>query len=66
LLEGLYDDVAERMVGDIDLIVSKENATKAYRLLCEQKYVSKSDLKFHLEREKRHLPRLTNKKKLQL
>lgn len=64
LLEGLYDDVAERMVGDIDLIVSKENATKAYRILREQEYVSKSDLKFYLEREKRHIPPLTNKNKI--
>ncbi|WP_445749710.1 nucleotidyltransferase family protein [Polaribacter sp.] len=33
LLEGLYEDVAERMVGDIDFIFSKEDYPKAIDLL---------------------------------
>ena len=66
LLEGLYDDIAERMVGDIDFIVSKENATKAYSILCEHKYFSNpgSSLKNSLVKELRHLPPLTHTKKI--
>ena len=33
LLAGIYDDVAERMVGDIDFIFSKEDYPKAINLL---------------------------------
>ena len=33
LLAGIYDDVAERMVGDIDFIFSKEDYPKAIKLL---------------------------------
>ena len=33
LLEDLYDDIAERMVGDIDFIFSKENYPKAIKIL---------------------------------
>ena len=35
LLEGLYDDIAERMVGDIDFIFSKIDFPKAITLLKE-------------------------------
>lgn len=33
LLEGLYDDIAERMVGDIDFLVSKEEYQKTIKTL---------------------------------
>ena len=33
LLEGLYEDIAERMVGDIDFICSPEDFPKAIELL---------------------------------
>ena len=33
LLEGLYEDIAERMVGDIDFIFSPEDYPKAIELL---------------------------------
>ena len=33
LLAGIYDDVAERMVGDIDFIFSKEDYPKAITIL---------------------------------
>jgi hypothetical protein len=33
LLAGIYDDIADRMVGDIDFIFSKEDYPKAIKLL---------------------------------
>jgi ribosomal protein L10 len=38
LLAGIYDDIAERMVGDIDFIFSKENYPKAITILREFGY----------------------------
>ena len=38
LLAGIYDDIAERMVGDIDFIFSKEDYPKAITLLREFGY----------------------------
>ena len=38
LLAGIYDDVAERMVGDIDFIFSKEDYPKAITILRESGY----------------------------
>ncbi|MDD7914764.1 nucleotidyltransferase family protein [Polaribacter ponticola] len=38
LLEGLYEDVAERMVGDIDFIVSKEDYQKTIDIMHDFDY----------------------------
>lgn len=38
LLEGLYIDIAERMVGDIDFIVDKNVADKTVKILLENQY----------------------------
>ena len=38
LLAGLYDDIAERMLGDIDFIFSKEDYPKAITILREFGY----------------------------
>lgn len=38
LLEGLYDDISERMVGDIDFIVSKDEYQPTINLLTEFNY----------------------------
>lgn len=60
LLEGLYDDVAERMVGDIDLIIKNSDVEKADQILRKHLYYSDSILlKNH-----RHLPRLIHKDKI--
>ena len=57
LLEGLYEDIAERMVGDIDFIFSKKEYTKAIKILTTHKYsnVIKSDYHFP---QYRHYPRI--------
>ena len=57
LVEGLYKDNAERMVGDIDFLVSKNDYLKTIKILNSDGYekVSKSNLIFpHF----RHYPRL--------
>ena len=38
LLAGIYEDIAERMVGDIDFIFSKEDYPKAITILREFGY----------------------------
>ncbi|MDC3285376.1 nucleotidyltransferase family protein [Flavobacteriaceae bacterium] len=40
LLEGLYEDIAERMVGDIDFLFSKEDYPRAIELLEKKGYYS--------------------------
>ena len=54
LLAAIYEDIAERMVGDIDFIFSKEDYPKAIVILREFGY---SDLK----KRKYHSPDLYNK-----
>jgi len=57
LLEGLYEDIAERMVGDIDFIVSKDNYSKTIEVLTDNKYKTVSKLKYFYPSFKHH-PRL--------
>mgnify|MGYP000845551393 CR=1 FL=1 len=54
LLAGIYGDIAERMVGDIDLILSKKDYPKANTLLREFGY----DKEIHQELPYRHYPRI--------
>ncbi len=61
LLEGLYEDVAERMVGDIDLLFEQKNCTSAFRILQENGYTHKVSELFN---DHRHLPRITHAKKI--
>lgn len=63
LLEGLYEDIAERMVGDIDFIVSYTNYTKAAKILLEHKYekVVKKDYSYP---QFKHFDRLFKKDKI--
>ncbi|APZ46557.1 hypothetical protein BW723_09765 [Polaribacter reichenbachii] len=59
LLEGLYEDIAERMVGDIDFIVAKNNYLKTIQILKKKKYAVHKDGKitpaFHW-----HYPKLVH------
>jgi len=57
LLAGIYGDIAERMVGDIDLILSKKDYPKANTLLREFGY----DKEIHQELPYRHYPRIIRK-----
>ena len=62
LLAGLYDDIAERMVGDIDFIFSKEDYPKAIKLLRNFDYseVSKYDYYFPGSNHYRRLQKENN------
>ena len=60
LLEGLYEDIAERMVGDIDFIVSKVEYQKTINLLLNHEYLKVSDSSFNFPAFK-HYPRLFKK-----
>ena len=54
LLAGIYDDIAERMVGDIDFIFSKEDYLKAILVLRESGYSDASKYKYHFPSTKHY------------
>jgi len=56
LLAGIYDDIAERMVGDIDFIFSKEDYPKAVIVLNKNEYSFVEKIPYDLPF--RHYPRL--------
>ncbi|MDA9362551.1 nucleotidyltransferase family protein [Flavobacteriaceae bacterium] len=63
LLAGIYEDIGERMVGDIDFILSKEDYPKAITILREIGYLPQRIYNFkHFPH--RHYPRLTKKNKI--
>ncbi len=57
LLDGLYSDKGERMIGDIDFLVLEEDYLKAARLLEEDGYAMVNKFKGDVLKEK-HYPRL--------
>ena len=57
LIEDLYEDIAERMAGDIDFIFSKEEYPKAIAVLTNFRYSKVHDTTNHLSSFKHH-PRL--------
>ena len=59
LKQGLYEDPAERMVGDIDFLVSKNEYDLAAKILSEHNYKPVSDLGYDFPNFKHH-PRLYN------
>jgi len=54
LLAGIYKDIAERMVGDIDFIFSKEDYPKAITILREFGYSEVETYKYYIPREKHY------------
>jgi len=60
LLAGLYDDIAERMVGDIDILFSMDDYPKAVTILRDNSYFPQKEYDYkHLPH--RHYPRLIKK-----
>ena len=57
LIAGLYEDIAERMVGDIDFIFSKEDYSKAIKLLRNFDYSEVIKYDYHYP-EVKHYRRL--------
>ena len=60
LLAGLYNDISERMVGDIDFLFSSQDYPKAIQILKEHGY-HYPDNPERLKPDHRHYPRLINK-----
>ena len=58
LLAGIYDDIAERMVGDIDFIFSKEDYPIAIIILREFGYSEVEKREYYSPSEHRHSRRL--------
>jgi len=58
LLAGIYKDVAERMVGDIDFIFSKKDYPKAIAVLREFEYSEVEKLKYYYPDLNKHYRRL--------
>ena len=58
LLSGIYDDIAERMVGDIDFIFSKKDYPKAISILREFGYSEVKKQEYYPPDEFKHYRRL--------
>jgi len=58
LASGCFEDNAERMLGDIDILVSPEQLKEAYQLLCDNGYYPSDQTLGHNFFEHKHLPRL--------
>ncbi|AUC15756.1 hypothetical protein BTO06_11610 [Tenacibaculum sp. SZ-18] len=63
LLEGLYEDIAERMVGDIDFLVTKADTLKSFTLLKAEEYTNLVKTDNSLPNDK-HLPRIHKKNRI--
>ena len=61
LLAGLYGDITERMVGDVDFLFSSQDYPKAIQILKEHGYYYPDDEPERLMPEHRHYPRLIKK-----
>lgn len=61
LLDGLYKDIGERMVGDIDFLVAKEHFFRAVAILKDHHYIASGTYErgFHW-----HYPRLIHQQKI--
>ena len=60
LLQNLYYDIAERMVGDIDFLVAKEDATMVLEILKNDNYKFTIEEATYLDNSK-HYPRMVKK-----
>ena len=63
LLEGLYEDIAERMVGDIDFICSMKDIFRVVGILKSNGYFSDYEVNYLFPGTK-HYPRLKNHNKI--
>jgi len=63
LLEGLYDDIAERMVGDIDFLLSKKDSSSAFKILKSNNYYTAENL-LNNPPDHRHFPRLVKQENI--
>ena len=64
LLANIYDDIAERMVGDIDFIFSNEDYPKAISILRDFGYSEVKKRDYYPPNESRHYRRLQKKNRI--
>ncbi|UTD16465.1 nucleotidyltransferase family protein [Tenacibaculum mesophilum] len=64
LLEGLYEDIAERMVGDIDFLVNPKSFHSTVNLLKKNGYIEKTPHYIDNTVLNRHYPKITKKGKI--
>ena len=63
LLSNVFEDIGERMIGDIDFIIQHKDEEKVEKVLEKNNYLSPhTDSRFRLFKPK-HLPRVVNKNK---
>jgi hypothetical protein len=60
LLDGLYEDIGERQVGDIDILVEESEMVRAARILISEGYVASWNFDPNIIKIHRHYPRLLN------
>lgn len=60
LLDGLYDDIGERQVGDIDILVKENNMVRAAEILIAEGYFPSTEFDPNSQKVQRHYPRLLN------
>ncbi len=64
LLEGLYNDIGERMVGDIDFLVAENKIEKTANLLIKMGYKPMNKFISTKQLGSKHYPRLINPKEI--
>jgi hypothetical protein len=64
LFRGLYGDIAERMIGDIDFLVPENEMLKAAEVLMSEGYISLSKFVPGTLSMTKHYPRLKNENKV--
>lgn len=64
ILQGIYSDISDRMIGDLDFLVSKKDAIKAYIILVNNGYSKFNKDAQIANYDFRHLPRLVKEDKI--
>ena len=64
LLSNVFEDIGERMIGDIDFIIQSKDEEKIKKVLKENKYSSKKPLRLFSFFKHKHLPKTTHKNKI--
>ena len=64
LLSNVFEDIGERMIGDIDFIIQGKDEEKIKKVLEKNKYCSKKPVSSFSFFKRRHLPKTTHKNKI--
>ena len=64
LLANVFEDIGERMIGDIDFIIQGKDEEKIKKVLEKNKYCSKKPFSLFSLFRHRHLPKTTHKNKI--